>query len=187
VLFVAAVPVVERTTLRKLPRRRENHGSAAEGDQLFEALKSLEAEGYRVLSKARSREESIDHIVVGPPGVFTIERNDWTGRFSLRRDGWFQHSKHDAGIAVWHANRHVMAVKGRLRSIGVRVPVHGLVAVTAGRVSEGAIDMGQVLFLPAADVASYVRSRHRVLDDRQVAQVARAILKAREPGRRASD
>jgi hypothetical protein len=44
-----------------------------------------------------------------------------------------------------------------------------------------------VLFLPAADVASYVRSRHRVLDDRQVAQVARAILKAREPGRRASD
>jgi hypothetical protein len=190
VLFAVAIPVVDRTKLRRLPRHRESNGSRAEGDPLLEALKSLEAEGYRVLSKTGSREGSIDHIVVGPPGVFTIERNDWTGRFSLRRDGWFQHSKHDAGIAVWHANQHVTAIKGRLRSIGLRVPVHGLVAVTAGRVSEGAIDMGQVLFLPAADVASYVRSRHRALNHRQVAQVARAILKASlpsEPGQRASD
>ena len=175
--------VVERTKLRKLPRRR------MDGDALAQELRSLEADGYRVLSNTRSRDDSIDHIVVGPTGVFTVERNDWTGRFHLRRDGWFQHSKHDAGIVVWHANQHVMAVKGRLHSMGLRVPVHGVVAVTAGRVDEGAIDMGRVLFLRASEVPAYIRSRHRALDDGKVDLVARAILRGgvpTGPGPRAS-
>ena len=167
-----AVQIVHRTMRRRA------------GDPLRETLRALEAEGYRVLSNTRARTDSIDHIVIGPGGVFTVERNEWGGRFSLREDGWFRHSRReDAGIVVWTANQHVMAVKAKLRAMGIEVPVHGLVALTAGRVSEGAIEMGRVLFVPATHTARYIRSRHRSMSSEQIDLVAEAILRGGVPGR----
>ena len=85
--------------------------------------------------------------MVGPTGVFVVRANTWPGKFSIRRDGWFLHSRGDAGELVWDVAQEVMAVRGRLHSKGLVGRVQGLVAVTRSSMAEPVIHMGRVTFV----------------------------------------
>lgn len=63
--------------------------TGAEGEELTgKFLRPLEKQGFRVIDDRlipHSR-ANIDHIVVGPPGVFTIETKNYAGRVRIRDD-----------------------------------------------------------------------------------------------------
>jgi len=174
----AAGPQVAKKSLlsRRTPRPSRQ-------DTVREVLMSLEEDGYQVLSNTKAGQDRIDHIVVGPTGVFVVMTNDWRGRFYLKRDGWFEHSRMDPGQVVWRANQHIVAVKRRLRDVGIKVPVRGVVALTRGKLREGAIDMGTVMFLHAPDTARYIRAGHRSLAPEQAARITDIIVRRGIPGR----
>jgi hypothetical protein len=96
----------------------------------------------------------------------------------------------DPGQVVWRANQHIVAVKKRLRDVGIKAPVRGVVALTRGKLREGAIDMGPVMFLHAPDAARYIRAGHRSLAPEQAAKITEAIVQRGIPGpisRRSAD
>lgn len=142
---------------------------------LARELKGLEADGYRVYSQVGNGGDPVDHIVVGPAGVFLIRVNRWRGRFSVRRDGWFRHSRKDAGDLVWQMTREAMAIKSRLGKDGEPPQVEGIVAVTRSRMQHPIIQMGWVTFVAAPQVARYLRSRRPALSTEQVDRMAASI------------
>ena len=176
-------PVAEPEAPGRKGRRQDRAPKPPHLDPVREAARPLEAEGYRVLSNTRPGPGRIDLIIVGPTGVFVVTTNDWRGRFYMKHDGWFRHSRRDAGEIVWRANRHVVAVKARLRASGIKAPIHGVVAITRGRLREGAIDMGMVMFVRASDLAPYIRACHRSLTREQAARVLETILRGGIPAR----
>lgn len=135
---------------------------------LARELTQLEAEGYRIIPQGGSGHDGVDHLVVGPTGVFLVRVNRWRGRFSVRRDGWFRHSRKDAGELVWQVTRQAMAMKARLGKNGSAPQVEGIVAVARSRMQSPVIQMGWVTFVAAPRLVRYVRSRRSALSTEQV-------------------
>ena len=134
-------------------------------------LAQLEAEGYRIIPQGALGHDPMDHLLVGPTGVFLVRVNRWRGRFSVRRDGWFRHSRKDAGELVWQMTRRATAVKAQLGKNGSAPQVEGIVVVSRSRMQNPVIQMGWVTFVAAPRLVRYVRSRRSALSTEQVDQL----------------
>jgi hypothetical protein len=172
-LAVAVAPVVDGVRGRSIPRR---HARLPEpkGD-LASELAALEGIGYVVLSEVTAGREVIPFVAVGPTGAFSLREISWPGQFSLRKDGWFQHSKGDAGEVVWQASREAMALKATLRKAKAPLPIHGVVVATRSSVPRGALDLGKVAFVETHRLGTFIRTVRQALTPEQVAGAVRAL------------
>jgi hypothetical protein len=93
------------------------------------ALQRLENHGYRVWNDLRIEAAVVDHVLVGPGGVFTVLC------IRARRSA-------DGTAAVWQATTEAMAVQRRLRQVRLRLPVQGLVVQTGSRRAGGPTELG---------------------------------------------
>jgi Nuclease-related domain len=161
----------------RLPRKplfkRGSHRSKVE--PIASRLAELESLGYRILRHVETGRDRIDQVIVGPTGVFVVRVNTWSGKFFLRRDGWFSHTRGDAGELVWDVAREVMAVKAHLRAKGIVTQVHGVVAVARSRMGEPVIHMGRVTFVHGAMVIDYLKTRRASLTAEQVNRATAGI------------
>ena len=89
-----------RDKAARLHRSDEVDELAAEGQRrTAAALAELPADTWTVVHDLRwpgHKFATIDHVVIGPPGVFVIDSQTWTGNLVvrpdiLRHDGYSQH------------------------------------------------------------------------------------------------
>jgi hypothetical protein len=79
-------------------------------------LEPLEAEGFRILHDRKipgARNANIDHIVIGPPGVFVVETKSYSGSLQIRRDEIFVAGRRKNGW-IDEVGREAAAVTGAL-------------------------------------------------------------------------
>ena len=163
------------STLRRAARRLFTKARKRGGLPVGFGLAQLEVEGYRSMPLGEVGQEPIDHLVVGPAGVFLVRANQWRGRFSFRRDGWFRHSRRDAGALVAGVAREATAAKGRLSGELPAPRVEGIVVVARSKMPAPVIQMGSVTYVSASDLPRYLRSRRPKLSDQQVEKVAAGV------------
>ena len=87
-LVVAGLSVLATfSALVVLPGHVRSWAVGAEGElRTADLLAQLEAQGYRVLHDRRmpGTRANIDHVVVGPTGVFVVETKSWSGPVRIR-------------------------------------------------------------------------------------------------------
>ena len=80
----------QREKADRLRRSAELYERGAEGEQATaEALSDLPGESWHVFHDVRwpgRRYANLDHIAVGPPGVFVIDSKNWSGAITVRDD-----------------------------------------------------------------------------------------------------
>ena len=101
-----------REKAERLQRRAELFERGAEGEQATADVLAVLPAGWTALHDVRwpkRRLANIDHIVVGPGGVFVIDSKNWSGHVSiedgrLRQNGRFRDKAvagcADAGLAI---------------------------------------------------------------------------------------
>lgn len=161
------------------PRRTtEAWRIGAEGEERTAALLAgLHRRGWVVLHdrRARGRRGNIDHVVVGPGGVFVIDTKSWKGVIEIGRRG-ARHNGRDMAAAVDGVRRQVADVQSV--SAGAAVGVYGVLAIHRARVRRRAFagrDVGGVLVVPAGDLPRLLRRRPCVLSPSEV-EYAAAVL-----------
>ncbi|MDQ4052139.1 MAG: NERD domain-containing protein [Actinomycetota bacterium] len=70
---------------------------------------------------------NIDHVVIGPPGVFVIDTKNWSGRVVVE-NGVLAQSGHDRNTAVWGAAAAAASVSDLVPSLRPDY-VHGVVCL----------------------------------------------------------
>jgi hypothetical protein len=109
---------------------------------------------------------NLDHLVLGPSGVFVIDFKQWTGQVHQSSDGliWHNHYRLDHTLASirWQAE-----TLGRL----LGVPVAPLVCVHGAHVQHGGLRAQGVAVVPAALLRSALGS-DQVLSDTDVERYA---------------
>ncbi|QZY29714.1 NERD domain-containing protein [Nocardioides coralli] len=70
----------------RITRYAELDGLGAEGQQTAAALHQLPEEKWIVFHDLRLGRAVLDHVVVGPPGVFVVDRRSWTGTITVKGD-----------------------------------------------------------------------------------------------------
>ena len=85
-------------------------------------LEPLEAEGFRVLHdrKIPGSRANIDHIVIGPPGIFVVETKSYAGSLQVRGNEVFVAGRRKNGW-IDEVNREMLVVQTALaEEIGAR-------------------------------------------------------------------
>ena len=134
--------------------------------RVADLLRGLPSQHFIVVHDVETGMGSVDHVVIGPTGIFAIE------------------TKH-SDRAGWHARRLAMEVKERLRAGGVLVAwVDAIVASTRAKAWKGRLREGGVSFLDAAELPRYVTAGHAGLSPVEVRRAARALGHALRPSLR---
>jgi hypothetical protein len=109
---------------------------------------------------------NVDHLVIGPTGVFVIDSKQWTGSIHQSADGlaWHHHSRLDRTLETvrWQAE-----AVGRL--LGTRI--HPLLCVHGANVQGGGLHAQGVAVVPASQLRSALGD-DRVLSDAEVELLA---------------
>lgn len=97
----------------------ESYGKGAEGERKTgRVLEHRNPAGYRVLHDRRipGSRANIDHIAIGPGGVFVIETKNYTGRLEIRGDEIFVSGRNRTSVLeqTW---REAVAVQGALSEL----------------------------------------------------------------------
>jgi hypothetical protein len=149
--------------------RAWQRGAAGER-QTARLLERLGRYGYVVLHDLAmpGSPANLDHLVVGPSGVFVIDSKQWTGQVRQGSDGliWHNHYRLDRTLATarWQA-----LTLGRL----LGVPVAPLICVHGAHVHGGGLHAHGVAIVPAGGLRDAL-GRDRVLSDADVQLVAAA-------------
>jgi len=139
-------------------------------------MERLGLAGYSIWHDIAVEDRVVPHVVIGSSGVFAISRVTWSGRFHVSDEGGLRHSRNDVGRLAWEASKDVIAIKARLRSVGLRrVPVRAIVAATRAGMPRGAIDVGQAVFMRMTDVPAHVLSSPALLAPEQIARAVAAF------------
>ena len=154
-------------------------------------LRSLEKGGYRILhARAVPRDDEgvsdgrIDHLVIGPSGVYAIDSEKWDKRLPVRTlshrklfHGPFD-KKDRLDEARWEADQ---ASKIIARQVGFEVPVQASVAIYGPSIPWKVMRVRDVDVYAGNRARGYLRRRPKILTDADVQRIYQAARSALPP------
>ncbi len=120
-------------------------------------LDALHRDGWRVIHGASLGRGDVDHIAIGPPGIFTVETKSHGGRIAVDRldDRWLRQA--------YAQRKAIERVTG--------MPVESLLVFSRAFLSRGKSRQRGVLVMTSRFLAQHLRSQPRTLSDEQVRSV----------------
>jgi Nuclease-related domain len=118
---------------------------------------------------------NIDHVVIGPTGVWLIETKNWSGEFSLsnRRltvDGYDQSGK------VNHTVANAVTLRKHLQDQGIPVSsVNAVFVSVQSSVPDGKMTLTHITVIGSSDLVPYIRSGKQILSPAVVRSVVAVI------------
>jgi hypothetical protein len=152
-----------------LPHLKGVQGERAVG----EILGGLD-DRYRVRHGIDTGRGNVDHVVIGPTGVFAIETKNLAGRFEFRH-GRLTHNGYDGRDIVMQARAEAMAIRDRLREAGLDQWVEAVVVSTKAHIENDRLQAENVTFLPASEIRHFIESRRIRLSPADVERAEAAI------------
>jgi len=162
----------QREKAERLQRSAELWERGADGEQATaEALSALPRERWTVFHDVRwpgRRYANIDHVAVGPGGVFVIDSKNWTGSIAVR-DHVLRQNGRSRETTVAAAADAAIAVAAITASVPPQQVQSVLCFVRDEPVTGWARD---VVVCTTGNIAQMLLTRPAVLDDAQVRQAA---------------
>ena len=179
VVALAVLGAEERLQKRRdpLPWLKGARGEEAVG----QVLEELDGFGYRTLHDIETGRGNLDHVVVGPTGIFAVETKHWKGAF-YPQGGQLMHNGVNAMDVVRQATGAAMEVARRLRGAGMNGYVPALVVSTKASVKGKPLSFQTASVLELSDLVDTIRGRKGVrLSETEVARAVAAILRGDAP------
>lgn len=167
---------------RAAARRAENFARGAQGERrVADTLAPLSSHGFHVLHDRRcpGAGGNVDHVVVGPPGVFVLDAKAWSGPIRVEGARLVAQGA-DRSEALVRARAMRDEVGGALVAGGVAAPVYTGLVFVDGDLAGGA-DAGGVAVLPIGHVVPALTSLPVALSTLQVEQTLRLLSQSFPP------
>lgn len=139
-------------------------------------LDPLEAEGFRILHDRKipgARSANIDHIVIGPPGVFVVETKSYKGSLRIRGDEIFVAGRRK-NEWIDEVNREALAVQKALAAelSGLGLAVQPIICVHRAELPWFKSEVRRVRVVGGKDLVSRLRKAELVLSPADVERLA---------------
>ena len=174
---VAFAGVVAATALvwRRGLRRVESFFKGARGEERVAGLLDGLPDGWHVFHDFEAGGHHVDHVVVGPAGVFAVETKNWRGKVALEEgevivDGFLA----DRAPLVQTA-RQADAVRAALRGAGSPVEVCPLLCLASDTFAAGLATAGRVTVLNAGRLVAWLSERPRALAANDLARLVQLM------------
>ena len=178
-LFVPMAAVLGTLRAMLLPGTTTAWETGALGEERTgKILRPLEAEGFSVIHDRLipGSRANIDHIVVGPSGVFVVETKNYAGRLRVRRGEVWVSGRRKIGIVV-QAKREAAAVA----AVVSPVPVTPLICVHRADLGWFTVEASGVRIVSPREMIKLLRKTPVQLAPNQVAWLADRLESALRP------
>jgi hypothetical protein len=155
-------------------RRAAAFAAGAEGERIVaEALAPLSAAGYVLLhDRAAGPKANLDHVVIGPSGVWLVNAKHWSGTVvageTLRHNGRTRRRQLERAV------EERKLVEQLLRASGLTAPVHSVFAFTASAPDPATVD--GVVMTPVGALRAVIGGAPPVLDPGGLDRVAACLV-----------
>jgi Nuclease-related domain len=164
-----------RLRFRPSPETRAWQRGAAGERHVARLLEPLVQHGWGVEHDLRvpGSKANIDHVVIGPPGIFVIDAKHYRGRLHLSHDGQLWHGRYF--LAPTLSTTRWEADKLQARIGAADVAVVPIVAVWGAAVPFGQVTAHDVTVVPARRLPGLLRSLPPTLTPERAREVAAQI------------
>ncbi len=153
------------------PHYVERWGIGADAERrTARALRALERRGWSVVHDVPTHRGNLDHVVVGPGGVFLLDTKAPSGRVTVDRDGIRVRHRHDdeAGYALDRLPARMRGAAVGLsrqlgRATGERLWVQAVIVFDHG-FEQGETEGDRVVFLERRELVDWLAGRPQRLD-----------------------
>ena len=164
-----------REKAKRLSRAAARHERGAEGErrtaQALEALPAAEWRVFHDIAWPGRRYANIDHVVIGPPGVFVIDSKNWAGRITAD-DGVLRHNGRRREAATLAAADAAASIKRLVVAIQ-DLPVHAMLCFAGEQEVFGMA--GESLLCSTTNLETVLRTRPGVIAPAVREDVARQL------------
>ena len=162
----------QREKAERLLRSADLHEKGAEGERATAAiLDALPREHWTVIHDVRwpgRRFANVDHVVIGPPGVFVVDSKNWSGRVDVK-DGVLRQNGYKREPAVAGAAEAALAVARLVPLLRVDLVMPVLCFVRDEPVTGWARD---VAVCSTSNLLELIQSRPSRLEQWQIRDIA---------------
>jgi hypothetical protein len=149
-------------------------------------LAELEPAGFRILHAVGTGFGDIDHVVIGPSGVFSVQIAYWAGTVHSKR-GRLLSGAHDEDRTRRRAEWNATCLEQWLDEDGVDVPVAAVLVPAEARVEGDRIDLPYLTVLPPTSLKVFLQDAPATLTAARVQRAAASIeARAVATGKRAT-
>ena len=159
-----------------LPWFRKGEGE----DEVRAVIRSIVPHGYRSLDDVAVAGGRLDHVLVGPTGVFALATKALAGTVDPRA-ARRPRVRRELATALDQARSRTSDLRRRLERTELHTTVEAVVVVTAGRLKRGPVLMKEVAVIPTADLRSFILSRRSALPPGDVPRIVAAVLRGDAP------
>ena len=165
-----------------------NYGRGIEGENAVTKILSNRSDNYYLINDLKLKEKSgnIDHVLVGPNGVFVIETKNYSGVIICQGDKWckyyegkYEPKYYDLGSPSKQAKRGAVEIKKLIDESGVidkSLWVEALVVFTGDSYIEG---HSTVPIISVDGLHDYIKGeKSRTLSEVQIKKISNAIAEA---------
>ena len=156
-------------------------GAAGE-DRTARALAELEAEGFVVLHDRRKpgSRANIDHVIVGPTGVFIVETKSYSGPLSIRGDDVYVGGRRRTDI-VHQARNEAEVVRAILAIAGGNLSVTPILCIHRAELPLLKTEVQGIRVVNERGLVRVLRQTAEVLEPQAVLQVAALLNRELRP------
>lgn len=183
-LLVMAV-MLPLNTLLTVPNHITAWATGADGEaRTARFLEPLRSAGFRVLHDRRvpGGRANIDHIVIGPPGVFVVETKSFGGPLTIRGNEVYVAGRRKTAM-IEEAKREALAVQValamELETVGL--PVVPIICVHCASLPWLGSRVGGVRIVSGKELVKRLRKAEPRIDPQTVQWLAQAALEALAP------
>jgi Nuclease-related domain len=170
-LFVLERQAVQGRVLDLVHLRRGILGEEAVADVLAGLPSS-----YWVLHGVSTGHGDVDHVVIGPTGVFALETKAWQGKFYRRRGQLYCNGK-----PAEHVLRQARGAAGQVRQLlleaGIDEWVEAVVVAARASVSRSAVRFRKSYVIPIKDLVGFVTDRPPSLSSSTVLKAKTTLMR----------
>jgi hypothetical protein len=164
-----------------VPHRIQHFRTGAEGEsQTARELDRLTHGGWRPVHDRALDRCNVDHIQIGPGGVFVIETKNWKGRIGVNERGVTQDGTVRDSVAP-SARRAALQINQRIAANGVKPGWVNAVVVFWGDFPQGMVEQDKVTYLAGEKLAEWLRAQPARLNGIEIDKIASVIATMR-PG-----
>jgi len=157
-------------------RRVESFFKGARGEEHVAALLATLPQAYHVFHDFAAGCYHVDHVVVGPTGIFSVETKSWRGSVTVEEDEILQNGRLPDRAPLVQATREASAVQAALKGAGCAVgDVKPVVCFASDTFADARRMIGTVMVLNAADVVAWILGCPKNLAASDVERVAQLM------------
>jgi hypothetical protein len=174
-LFVASMIAVA-VYWRKGLRRVESFFRGARGEERVARILAALPDGYHVFHDFAAGASRVDHVVVSPAGVFSVETKNWTGKAEFTEGHILVNGALPTRDPVGQARKEADQVTEALKKIGYLGTVAPVVCFASDSFCAGLAKVGTVTVMNSAEIGNWFSLQPQVLAPNEIERLVQLMM-----------